>query len=122
MYKLKYQNKKCLNKTKYIDDYFSHNCKYCLNLSSKASLLSTPTIKQTTKDFYFFYITQILNTMKRKGHELKEIYHPLAASREGGGTYLGMTQSSKVLKRRQIHKQNLKNNPQKKKKKTNLNS
>jgi hypothetical protein len=35
--------------------------------------------------------------MKRKGYEFKEIYHPLVANRQGRGTYLGMTQSSKVL-------------------------
>lgn len=35
--------------------------------------------------------------MKRKGYEFKEIYHPLATNRQGGGTYLGMTQSSKVF-------------------------
>jgi hypothetical protein len=41
--------------------------------------------------------------MKKKGYEFKEIYHPLATNRQGGGTYLGMTQSSKVLIEGKLH-------------------
>ncbi len=52
--------------------------------------------------------------MKKKGYEFKEIYHPLATNRQGGGTYLGMTQSSKVLiEGKYTQKKKLKNNKKK---------